>query len=95
MANSYRVAQDIRYRVIDDEAVVIRQTEGDVLVLNDVAARVLQLIGEGLTPAEIGDRVSGEYDAPEAAIRQDVEAFFGELEGLKVIEKLPMSGDAP
>ena len=95
MTTSFRVAQDVRYRVIDDEAVVIRQTEGDVLVLNDVGARVLQLVGEGLTAAEIGDRVAGEYEAPEETIRNDVERFFGELEELKVIVRLPTTGDAP
>lgn len=95
MESSYRIARDVRYRIIDDEAVVVRQTEGDVLVLNDVAARVLQLVGDGLSPAEIGDRVAGEYDAPEADIRKDVKRFFGELETLQVIESIPATGDTP
>ena len=95
MESSYRIARDVRYRIIDDEAVVIRQTEGDVLVLNDVAARVLQLVGDGLSPAEIEDRVAGEYDAPEADIRTDVKRFFAELETLQVIESIPATGDTP
>ena len=95
MSHSFRVSPDIRYRVIDDEAVVVRQQEGDVLVLNQVAARVLQLVGEGLSPDEIGDRVAGEYEAPEATIRADVEKFLGELEDLNVLERLPATGDAP
>jgi len=95
MPESFRVSADVRYRVIDDEAVVVRQREGDVLVLNQVAARVLQLIGEGLSPNEIGDRVVGEYEAPEAAIREDVERFLGELEELKVLEKVHLDEDSP
>ena len=95
MSNSFRVSPEIRYRVIDDEAVVVRQREGDVLVLNQVAARVLQLVGEGLSPAEIGDRVVSEYEAPETTVREDVERFLGELEELDVIEKLPAVGDTP
>jgi len=95
MLTSFKVAPDIRYRVIDDEAVVVRQSEGDVLVLNEVAARVLQLVGEGLSPTEIGDRVVNEYEAPEAAIRADVESFLSELEELNVIERLPAAEDAP
>ena len=95
MSDSFRVSPDIRYRVIDDEAVVVRQREGDVLVLNEVAARVLQLVGEGLSPAEIGDRVVSEYEAPEANIRDDVKRFLGELEDLNVLEQLPATGDAP
>ena len=95
MSRSFRVAPDIRYRVIDDEAVVVRQREGDVVVLNQVAARVLQLVGEGLSPDEIGDRVAGEYEAPEATIRVDVEKFLAELEGLNVLERLPAAEEAP
>ena len=95
MSDSFRVAPDIRYRVIDDEAVVVRQQEGDVLVLNQVAARVLQLVGEGLSPDQIGDRVAGEYEAPEATIRNDVETFLAELESLNVLERLPATGDDP
>ena len=95
MSRSFRVAPDIRYRVIDEEAVVVRQREGDVLVLNQVAARVLQLVGEGLSPDEIGDRVTGEYEAPEVVIRDDVERFLAELEDLNVLERLPAAGDDP
>ena len=95
MSRSFRVAPDIRYRVIDEEAVVVRQREGDVLVLNQVAARVLQLVGQGLSPTEIGDRVTGEYEAPEVVIRDDVERFLAELEDLNVLERLPAAGDDP
>ena len=94
MSSQFKVAPDVRYRVINDEAVVVRQREGDVLVLNQVAARVLQLVGEGLSPTEIGDRVAGEYEAPEATIREDVDRFIGELEELKVHERLPATGDS-
>jgi hypothetical protein len=94
MMTSFKVSPDIRYRVIDDEAVVVRQSEGDVLVLNQVAARVLQLVGEGLSPTEISDRVVAEYDGIEAQIREDVESFFGELEELNVIERSPPTEDA-
>lgn len=95
MMASLKVSPNIRYRVIDDEAVVVRQREGDVLVLNQVAARVLQLVGEGLTPGLISDRLVGEYEAPEAAIREDVQRFLRELEELKVIERSPAAGNGP
>lgn len=93
MAQSFRIADDIRYRVIDDEAVLIRQTDGDVLVLNEVAARVLQLAGEGLSSEQIEERVIDEYDAPEGAIRKDVHEFLGQLTELNVLEPIPLAGD--
>jgi hypothetical protein len=95
MSITFKVSPDVRYRVIDDEAVVVRQGEGDVLVLNEVAAKVLQLVGEGLSAPEIGNRLSSEYEAPEAAIRNDVDRFLEELVTLHVIERLPAAGNAP
>jgi hypothetical protein len=95
MSSSFRIAPDVRYRVIDDEAVVVRQREGDVLVLNQVAARVLQLVGENLSPSEIGDRVVEEFEAPAKAIREDVERFLDELEKLDVLERLEAAGIDP
>jgi hypothetical protein len=94
VTKSYRVARDIRYRVIDDEAVLVRQTAGDVLVLNEVAARVLELAGEGLSADQIGDRVAGEFDAPEDVIRSDVGEFLEQLAELEVLEDDPQPGGA-
>ncbi|MFC2144534.1 PqqD family protein [Acidobacteriota bacterium] len=91
----FRVAPDVRYRLIDDEAIVVRQNEGDVLVFNDVAARVLQLVSEGLTPQQISDRAVEEYDAPEATIRDDVVKFLDELESLNVVEPSPPAEPSP
>ena len=95
METTLKIASSVRYRVIDDEAVVIRQCEGDVLVLNQVAARVVQLVDEGLSPHQIADQLVNEFEAPEAAIRKDVDHFLGELENLKVVERIPAAGDAP
>ena len=92
MPSAFRIAPDVRFRVIDDEAVVVRQREGDVLVFNQVAARVIQLVGEGLSPQQIGDRAVDEFDAPEAMIRKDVETFLEELESLNVVERLAPAG---
>jgi hypothetical protein len=95
MTRSFKLSPDIRYRVIDDEAVVVRQREGDVLVINQVGARVLQLIDEGLTPDDVSDRVASEFEAPEAVIREDVARFFSELEKLEVLEEVQPDEDAP
>jgi hypothetical protein len=40
----YRLAPDVRFRVVGDEGVVVRQDAGEVLVVNGVAARVLELL---------------------------------------------------
>ena len=95
MPSSFRIAPNVRYRIIDDEAVVVRQSEGDVLVFNQVAARVIELVGEGLSPLQIEERAVDEYDAPEATIREDVGNFLEELENLHVVERIsPVERDS-
>ena len=86
MPVSFKVASSIRYRIIDDEAVVVRQREGDVVVLNQVAARVLELVGANLSPDEMVAALVEEYEADEETIRADVERFLAELQELRVIE---------
>ena len=49
LATVYRRAADVRYRVLDDEAVVIRQRAGEVLGLNALGARLLDAL-DGLKP---------------------------------------------
>jgi hypothetical protein len=89
MSKEFRISRDVRYRIIDDEAIVVRQREGDVLVFNQVASRMVQLVGEGLDVRQIGTQLADEFDAPEATIRQDVDTFFDELENLQIIEEVP------
>lgn len=90
-----KLSPHVRYRIVDNEAVVVRQNEGDVLVLNEVAGRVLDLVAGGLSAEEIGSRLAGEYDAPESSIRNDVERFLGELRDLNIIcDAEPQSGEA-
>jgi hypothetical protein len=95
MPLSFKISPHVRYRVIDDEAVVVRQREGDVVVLNEVAARVLQLAGEGLSQERIGDRIVSEYEAGESQVRADVDGFLVELIELGVLERTADGEDVP
>lgn len=92
----YRLASDVRFRVIGGEGVVVLQDAGEVLVVNGVAARVLELLdprrgdesaaqGRGLD--ELVERLSEEYEAPRDEIEADLREFLEEtLAGGVVIE---------
>ena len=69
----------IRYRAIDDEGVVVHVDRGEVMVLNAVALRTLQLIGETGSRSAVLGRLVQEYDAPEAVLAADLDSFLGEL----------------
>src|SRR5271169_634580 len=75
---------DVRFRVIDDEGVVVRQTAGEVLVLNDLGTRILAL-ADGVAPvARWIEVLLGEYEVGRQDLERDVLAFAAELveEGL-------------
>lgn len=74
-----RPGRDIRFRRIDDEAVVIRQRAGEVLVMNETAARLLEL-ADGRTPvAGWIDVLAGEYDVDRQALERDILSFAADL----------------
>lgn len=96
----YRLAPDVRFRVVSGEGVVVRQDAGEVLVVNGVAARVLELLdprrakGSGPQPgdrgrsfAELLERLGQEFEATEEEIARDLREFLDEvLAGGVVVE---------
>lgn len=88
LASVLRRRGDVRYRLLDGEAVVLRQRAGEVLVLNEVAARILDL-ADGETPvAGWVEALAAEYDAPRAVLERDVVAFTAELAGAEMLERV-------
>jgi hypothetical protein len=77
---------DTRYRNIGGEGVVVRQTAGEVLVLNEVGVRVLELL-EGIMPVSgLLDALNAEYDIDRPTLERDVLAYLQELVAAGVIE---------
>jgi Coenzyme PQQ synthesis protein D (PqqD) len=86
---------DVRYRVLDGEAVVLRQRAGEVLVLNEVAARLLDL-ADGATPlAAWVETLAAEYEVERAVLERDVLDFAGELADAEVLELVEAGEPAP
>jgi hypothetical protein len=80
---------DVRYRVIDEEGVVVRQTEGEVLVLNDTATRILAL-ADGAAPVGAWiDVLIGEFEIGRQELERDVLAFAAELVEQGLLEPVP------
>ncbi len=81
-----RRAPDLRFRRIDGEAVVVRQSAAEVLVFNDLAARLLELADGSSSVRGWLEVLAGEYDADPDCLERDVIAFAAELaaEGMLV-----------
>lgn len=80
---------DVRYRVVGDEAVVVRQDAAEVLALNDVGARVLELLDAESTLAQVIETLGREYDVSREELELDVENFVTSIRDAGIVEEVP------
>ena len=90
-----RPSRDLRFRRIDDEAVVVRQRAGEVLVMNETAARLLELADGRASVADWVEVLAGEYDVDREALERDVLAFAADLATEGMLELVSPSEEGP
>jgi hypothetical protein len=82
----YRTRRDVRFRVVDGEAVVLRQDAAEALVINEVGARILQLL-DGHTPiGRVADRLVEEYEVGRDQAMGDLREFVADLSNVGIVE---------
>lgn len=79
---------DVRYRVVGEEAIVVRQNAAEVIALNDVGARILELIDAKSTVSEVIEKMSSEYDVDRDELTQDVENFVTAIYDAGIVEEI-------
>lgn len=84
----FKHKDDVRYRVVGEEAVVVRQNAAEVLALNDVGARVLELIDADKTLEQVIEAMSSEYDVSPEELGRDVERFVAEMRDAGIVEQV-------
>jgi len=84
----FRRCRDVRYRIVGAEAVVVRQSGPEVLVLNGVGARVIEGVDAKTTVAALVARLAEEYDVDPQTLERDVTSFLSELAEGGVVEKM-------
>ena len=82
----YKLRSDVRYRMVEDQAVVIRQSEGEVLVLNEIGGSILRQIENTASLQEILLELTRSYEAPQAEVETDLLAFLVEMVEAGVLE---------
>lgn len=85
---------DVRYRVIEEEGVVVRQSAGEVLVLNDTATRILALADGAAPVAAWIDTMHAEFEIGRQELERDVLAFAAELVEQGLLEPMPSQAAA-
>jgi hypothetical protein len=89
-ATVLRRRSDVRYRRIEGEAVVLRQSAAEVLVLNEVGASVLDLADGESSVGEWIDALREEYEGDSHTLAREVLAFAAELAEAGLLE--PVAG---
>lgn len=85
-ATVLKPAPDVRFRIVDREAVVVRQTGAEVLVLSEVAARILAL-ADGVRPVAVWiETLATEYEVDRATLERDVLRFAAVLADEGILE---------
>ena len=64
---------------IDDEIVIMNLASGDFFSLTDSAAAIWDLLDGSRNRAAVLAALADAYDAPQADLATDVDAFLGEL----------------
>lgn len=67
----------------------VGETTGEyngIFVLDGIGETIWKMIENGMEQNEIVSALLSEYDAPEADIKADVEAFIGKLRDLGIVE---------
>jgi len=82
----FRKRADARYRNVGGEGVVVRQTAGEVLVLNEVGVRVLDLLAAETSVANVVTALIAEYEVDQATAESDVSRYIQELLDAGIIE---------
>lgn len=82
-----RRSPDVRFRTVLDEGVVIKQDTAEVLVLNEVGARVLELLDGTRTVADVETTLASEFDAAPSDLGDDLAGYLQELLAAGLVER--------
>ena len=74
-----RVAPDLIWRLLDDNAVVVSPGAGEVRVLNQVGTVIWQLLVEESSKVEIEDFLVSHYEVTPTRAKDDLQLFFDDL----------------
>ncbi len=74
-----QIANDLIWRLLDNNAVVVSPHVGEVRVLNGIGTVIWQLLVEKKSPEQIEDFLVANYDVSHEDAQRDIQAFFKDL----------------
>ena len=70
---------DIRQTRLADEGIILRQNDGEILVVNEVAIRFIELIDGSTNMDELTDLLLQEYEVQHNTLASDLAEYACEL----------------
>lgn len=72
----YCLSPKVSYTRVTDEYVAVEQSAGDVLVLNELGGRLLELADQGLSLRAMIPPLLEEYDVDQETLENDLKEFL-------------------
>jgi hypothetical protein len=88
-----RVAPDVLFRVVGEEAVLLNLSTVEYLGLDPVGTRIWNILCTADSIQSAYDDLLQEYEVEPARLRADLEEFIDQLLGRKLIEPGPVTED--
>ena len=82
---TYRHAENIAWRRVEEDSVLLNIDSSEYYTLDPVATRIWELIGKGRNTAGIIRMITADFKASDQRIRQDVLDFTAQLIKEKLI----------
>jgi hypothetical protein len=74
-----KLSEDVRFRIMNHEGVIVRQDSGEILAVNASGVLVLQAVDGHRPVREIIGVVESAYDVPGENLQRDVLEFITEM----------------
>lgn len=81
-----RLRDDVRFRIIGDEALIVCQDSGEILAVNTTGRIILQAIDGHKSTREIIDALGSVYDLPVEQLERDFFEFLSDMRDAGVFE---------
>ena len=82
---TWQLDDQVRYRRLFDEGVLIHQQQAEALILNDTAMAFLELCDGQRSTAEIINEMTQQYEVGYEELKDDLKVFIKELEQAGII----------
>ena len=91
LSDRVNIPPEVMARTVGDETVILDVASGTYFGLDPVGARMWELMGEGMTLAEVCDRMLDEYEVSRDQLEGDTLRLGEELQRQGLIQVQPES----